>query len=331
MLNQKIVLSAFLAAAALPVCAQSSLQIYGRVNTTVEQQKLGGETVRGVFNNSSRIGFKGTEDLGQGLKAGFILESGFASDNGAGAATGGGLDFGRQSELFVQNDAGMLRLGNFTSESYFATADMVSMHNHDTGASSDALYAWFYRDTNKVAYRTPVVANTWVEVGYSFHEKQDTQKNVWDVAANYENGNLGLGLGLTDHGNDRQVAVRASYSIDQWTLGGYVQRVESGKHTSAEEKWANYRLAAAYSLGNSELHANVGYADRKGGRAATQWTLGANHNLSKRTKVYASYSRVNNSDNASYGYGANSTLETAAGGVTGKNFSALAIGVRHNF
>ena len=330
MLNQKLLFSAVLAAAALPVCAQSNLQIYGRVNTTIEQQKLGGETVRGVFNNSSRIGFKGAEDLGQGNKVGFILESGFASDNGAGSASGG-LDFGRQSELFVQGQAGMLRLGNFTSESYFATADMVSMHNHDTGASSDTLYAWFYRDTNKLAYRTPVMANTWVEVAYGFHEKQGSQKNMWDVAANYENGNLGLGLGLTDHGADRQMALRASYSIQQWTLGGYVQRVESAKHSSTEENWNNYRLAAAYSMGNTELHANVGYADRKAGKSATQWTLGANHHLSKRTKLYATYSRVNNGANADYGYGINSTLETAAGAATGQNFSALAIGVRHNF
>ena len=331
MLNKKIALSAVLAAAALPVMAQSNVQIYGRVNTTVEQQKLGGESVTGVFNNSSRIGFKGTEDLGAGLKAGFILESGFNSDTGAGA-NGEGLSFNRQSELFVAGNAGMLRLGTFTSESVFATADIVSMHNHDTGSSSDALYEWITRDENKIAYRTPVMANTWVEVGHAFHEKQGDNRNVWDLAANYDKGNLGLGLGFTDNGNDRQAAVRATYSMGQLVLAAYAQRVEMARDTAAEEKWNNYRVAAAYTMGATELHANVGYANRDEGKSAKQWTVGVNHNLSKRTKLYAYYTEVDNSSNGTYGYGFNDALKAAVGATNaGKDFSSVAVGIRHNF
>ena len=54
--------------------AQSSVTLYGRVNTTVERQEVGNVKTTGLFNNSSRFGFKGTEDLGGGLKAGFQLE-----------------------------------------------------------------------------------------------------------------------------------------------------------------------------------------------------------------------------------------------------------------
>lgn len=330
MLNQKLALSAVLAAAALPVCAQSTLQIYGRVNTTIEQQKLGGESMTGMFSNASRIGFKGAENLGRGLQAGFVLESGFASDDGAGSG-GAGIDFGRHSELFLQGTGGLLRLGNFTPESYSVTADMVSMHNHDTGASSDALYAWLSSDVNKIAYRAPVLPNAWVEVSHALHESTSGGKNMWDVAANYDFGDLGVGVGMIDYGDNRQVAVRASYSLNQLVLGGYVQRVEMDKGNASEEAWTNYRLAAAYTLGANELHANIGYADRKAGKSATQWTLAVNRHLSQRTKLYASYTKVHNGANASYGYGFNDRLQAAVGAHTGQDFSALAVGVRHNF
>ena len=116
--------------------AQSSVTLYGRVNTTVERQEVGNVKTTGLFDNNSRFGFKGTEDLGGGLKAGFQLESGFNSDTGASAAT----FFGRQSEVNLSGGFGTVRLGNFFPESYYATADYISMHNHDTGSSADALY-----------------------------------------------------------------------------------------------------------------------------------------------------------------------------------------------
>ena len=55
--------------------AQSSVTLYGRVNTTVERQEVGNVKTTGLFNNSSRFGFKGTEDLGGGLSALFAIES----------------------------------------------------------------------------------------------------------------------------------------------------------------------------------------------------------------------------------------------------------------
>ena len=143
------------AAAAAPAFAQSSVTIYGRLNETIENQKVGTGSAKWVEqNNSSRIGFKGTEDMGGGLKAGFQIEHGFAPDTGAANA----VFWGRRSEVNLGSSTfGTVRLGNMVSEAYYATADYVSMHNHDTGTSSDALYAYLSSNINKVAYRDRMV------------------------------------------------------------------------------------------------------------------------------------------------------------------------------
>ena len=300
--------------------AQSSVTLYGRVNTTFEHQKEGNVSKTGLFNNSSRFGFKGQEDLGGGLMAGFQLESGFDSSTGATSST----FFGRQSEVNLAGGFGMLRLGNFTSESYYATADFISNHNHDTGSSSDALYAYPARDANKIAYRAPSLGGATFEAGWAMHEQASGTggKNSLDLAANYEIGKLGLGAGYSKLDDQNQFAVRASYSTGPFVVGAYVQRDKNVFFANGGNR-TNVRLSGAYIMGVSEFHLNVGRAGKYSNvadSAATQYTVGYNYNLSKRTKIYTFYTRVNNNNNASYG------VATA-----GNDFSSFAMGVRHNF
>jgi len=320
------------------VFAQSSVTIYGRVNTTVERQKAGDVSTTGLFNNSSRWGIRGTEDLGGGLKAGFGLESGFNSDTGTGSAwthATTGMSFARQSEVNLSGGFGMVRLGNFVPESYYATADYVSMHNHDTGSSADALYqdpVWFggLSSKNKIGYRSPSIGGLVVDASVSLHEKDPTlryQKDGYDLAANYKTGPLHLGAGFSRVGADWQAALRALYTFGQFTVGGYYQR---SHQETVRLGWMNgnrnnFRLSGMYTLGASEFHANVGRANswsNVNDSDATQWTLGYNYNLSKRTKVYTYYTRVNNGNNASYHDNVKNT---------GDDFSSFALGVRHNF
>ena len=298
--------------------AQSSVTLYGRVNTTVERQEVGNVKTTGLFNNSSRFGFKGTEDLGGGLKAGFQLESGFNSDTGASATT----FFGRQSEVNLSGGFGAVRLGRFIAESYYATADYVSMHNHDTGSSSDAFYAYVMPDANKIAYRTPTFGGLTVDAAVALHEQAVGGKNAYDLAANYNLGALALGAGYSKQGDVNQFAVRALYTFGAFTVGGYVQRDEDAFVANGGKR-NTFRLAGAYNMGASEFHVNVGRAGEYknlNDSDSTQYTLGYNYNLSKRTKVYGYYTHVNNSRNASY-----------QSGVAGADFSSVAVGVRHNF
>ena len=66
----RLLLALLAVAGSSAVLAQSSVTLYGRVNTTVERQKAGDQTSTQMVNNSSRFGFRGVEDLGGGLKAG---------------------------------------------------------------------------------------------------------------------------------------------------------------------------------------------------------------------------------------------------------------------
>ena len=333
----RIALAALAVMGTTAAMAQSSVTLYGRINTTVENQKISGQSsVTGLVNNSSRWGVRGSEDLGGGLKAGFILESGFNSDTGAAAST----FFGRQSEVNLSGNFGMVRLGNFFPESYFASADYVSMHNHDTGPSSDALYidpVWFGKlgTGNKIAYRTPTMGGFWAEGSMSLHEKAagTNNKNGADLAANYNAGPLALGAGYSRADSNWQASLRALYTLGQFTFGGYYQRNHDNNFFGATSlgNRNNFRLSAMYALGASEFHVNVGHANswsKASDSGATQWTLGYNYNLSKRTKVYTYYTRINNQANANYtASGAISSLQSAAGA----DFSSFALGIRHNF
>ena len=276
MQKNHLLLALLAAVGASSAMAQSSVTLYGRVNTSVERQKDGDVTTTGMLNNASRIGFKGVEDLGGGLKAGFVLESGFDSSNGAGTGwpglpSGTGINFGRQSEVNLSGGFGMVRLGNFVPESYYATADFVSMHNHDTGSSSDALYydpVWFggLGTKNKVGYRSPSLGGLVIDAAVNLHEKAagTNEKNGFDLAANYNLGALALGAGYSYVNSNYQLGLRAAYTFGQFTVGGYYQRNKDDNQrvpTGAGTR-NNFRLAGMYTMGASEFHVNLGHANK---------------------------------------------------------------------
>jgi predicted porin len=344
----RVMLAVLAACGASAAMAQSSVNVYGRVNTTIEHQKIGSESKSVMNSNSSYLGFRGTEDLGNGLKAGFQLEGNFGSDNGA------GYNFQRHSEVNLSGNFGAVRLGKFNVGSYLATADYISMHNHDTGTSADALYAYVFPEGNQISYRSPEFGGFTAEFNYGFGEKgqrtdaaetaaylpgtglfrEGEHKGAFDAALNYNNGPLGLGLGYTqaktndvgDSLKEQQLGLRASYTINSLTLGAYYQYYKADADAFDTKRHA-YRLAAMYTMGASEFHANVGRAqaykgDLSGDKtAATQWTLGYNYNLSKRTKVYGYFTKINNGNDAAYGGVDN----------VGDNFRSIAVGVRHLF
>lgn len=347
--------------AVLAVCgtsaamAQSSVNLYGRVITSVENHKVGKTSTTGMAGGTSFFGLKGVEDLGGGLKAGFILESAFTSDNGSGTSTGStGLDFSRNSELNLSSGFGTLRLGAFDPASLLATTDAVSMHNHDTGVSADALHTVAGISKNKIAYVSPEFAGFVGEVQYAFGEKAGYKadgtgtdaetRNAWDLGLTYGIGALGLGFGYSNENfknnggfgakqSKDQYALRATYAIGDLTLAGYYQRAQDKTVNGENKKWNAYRLAAMYVLGASEFHANYGRLSNtktngvtQRNTKANQWTLAYNYNLSKRTKAYALYTNVSNAAAQTKG----SPMSTLTVGA-GQDVRAYGVGIRHLF
>jgi predicted porin len=313
-MKRSLLLAAMATLASSAALAQSTVTVYGRLNTSIERQTDFGvdESVWALQNNGSRIGFKGTEDLGGGLKAGFVLEHRFDIDTGA--STFGNSFWGGAgtSEVFLGGGFGTVRLGHFTSEAYFATSDATDLLNHGTGTSSDALYKYLGHDNNKIAYRAPAFGPVTAEIGVSLGEGV-TPNKVVDLAVNYAGGPLGVGFGYEKRSDvGSQFAVRGSYETGPFFVTGYVQRY---KDDVLSENQTIYRLSGMYTMGLAEFHLAYGAQGDLGpvDASAKQFTVGGNYNLSKRTKLFAFYNVVD---------------FDAPGALDPK---AIALGVRHNF
>jgi predicted porin len=113
-------------AAAGAASAQSSVTLFGIVDATVSHYSVSGGQHNTILTNSgynsSRLGFRGTEDLGGGMAASFWLEAGLNNDNGSngtsntnntlgGGTGGGGLTFGRRSTVSLSGGWGEVRIG----------------------------------------------------------------------------------------------------------------------------------------------------------------------------------------------------------------------------
>lgn len=332
-MNKTLIVAAISALAASSALAQSSVTVFGRLNTSAEYQKnIAVADKQSVLqNDASRLGFKGTEDLGGGLKANFYLEHRFNSDTGA--TTNPSAFWAGDSWVGISGGFGAVRMGRLTSAAYYATADYVSMHNHDTGTSEDKLYSYLSQNANTISYTTPTFGGFNLEVTQSAAEGPVKTNKVTNVAGNYDAGPLHLGLGYErqDGSKDNQFGLRALYEAGPFTFGGYYQRTDASKvyatRTAPLGKRDAFRLSAMYTLGASEFHLNAGVADdwsKLNNSKAQQYTVAYNYNLSKRTKVYVFYTKVDNGSAYSYfGY-------VSPTGVV-YDPSSLALGIRHNF
>jgi predicted porin len=351
----RLALATLTALASLSAHAEPNVTVYGRLNATFERVSVGsGGSRTEVVDNASRIGFKGTEDLGGGNAVIFQIESRVRVDGGDAVDLGS-----RDSFIGLKGSPGTLRLGRTLGPVYYATYDYISMHNHDSGHSSDALLsaatmgnstAAGGRMNNTIWYTSPTVSGFTVDVAYALLDEapqstasKQTPHHLGIVGA-YDQGPLHAALSYastqnttnlaTDpavrFNNDRAVTFGGAYNFQTFVLGALYERAT--KTTLSDEKNRNYfRVAAMLPIGAHEFHANLGVAGDYSGTSDTgakQYTLAYNYNLSKRTKLYAFYTKIDNdSTKTTGGGGAYSFLGTPAG----LDNSAIATGIRHNF
>lgn len=299
----------------------SAVTFYGRLDTALESTQTGHRRVHGLNSSDAYFGFKGVEALVQGLKAGFVLESAIQTDDGA--TSQAGSFFSNRSEVFLEGAFGTVRMGRFFNPSYYAVADRTSLHNEDYGISADALYAGVENAANRLGYKSPTRHGLTLESTVSFHERDAAHQghNAYDLAANYERGPWSFGAGYGAWADARQYAVRATWTQGDWTISGYHQRSQD-RVAGVQAKTQVSRAAVAYAMGAGELHANFGHANAPGQAEADQWTVGYNHHLSARTKLYAFYTVLQNR------HGAHFAAEDLAAGEDRKS---LSVGIRHHF
>jgi predicted porin len=338
-LNQKT-LCAMAATALLSgtAMAETGFTFYGRANVSVEQQKVGSQSDMVMVDNASRAGVRANRDLADGMSVGAVLEAGTNLTSGS---TKTDKLFAREASVALNGGFGQVKLGRMpASVAYFATADYVSNHNHDTGTSSDALYDFLATGSlsNAIGYASPKIGDLKLEAQYGLKKatgtgtSDTTAVNPIALAANYGMGPLQLGLGYESAHNPTttaavsasQVTARAYYSMGALGFGGYVQK-SSGTNFDRTA----YRLSAMYTMGQNEFHVNYGSAGNRASvanTAASQFTLAYNYNLDKQTKVYAMVTRVANKSAASYTPGGFATTNS-----NGQDLQSIGAGIRYNF
>lgn len=334
---KKLVNAAAGAGLMLSACAasaQSSVTIYGIVDAAFERATNGaGVGVSRLVSgqgSTSRLGFRGTEDLGGGLRAIFNLEMQLNTDTGLGSATGGGLQFNRQSWVGLAGNWGQVTFGRqFRPEA----RAVFGMDPFDAGsvASPPNTYAnTIFRADNAVIYETPRMAGFVGRVMYAFGENSGGVSGALDDlggSLQYYNGPIYVAYAYDSRrnatANDRRKwnTIGGSYDFGVAKLyGAYRTRKESV--AALDER--NYWLGVGVPIGALTLQGTVGGVNDRTAlnRDARGWSVGAEYLLSKRTDVYFRYANLRNDNGATFG------LDN---GVNGPQPKSFVTGLRHRF
>ncbi|MBK9441090.1 MAG: porin [Comamonadaceae bacterium] len=339
--------------------AQSSVTLYGLIDTYYANAKwdrgngvtapshavatgYAGTTqnlIQSGAVNGSRWGLKGSEDLGGGLKANFVLEAGINSDTGAGASA---LAFHRQASVGFSGGFGAVRLGRVPTYYYDTEGTWDGMFNSALSAAAVAFRTpsggdvsfeksnLVSRYDNSVRYDSPNFSGFSGSVQYGFTENKTTSVDAganWSLGATYAAGPLSAGL-------------------------AYQQQ----KATDTAETVSNTRLGASYDFGVAKLKASYGIAGNVGAvkdAKATEYQIAVDYPVSSALTVSANFARSSDSKELdpgesvrnAFGIGAAYTLSKRTflygGYVSGKKssngskddatISALAVGVQHRF
>ena len=342
---------ALAALAATASFAQSSVTIFGVADAAYTTAKTGGSTINALTSGNqatSRLGFRGEEDLGGGLKAGFWLEAQLNMDSGVGSATStnnqasglqasnGGFTFNRRSTVSLMGNFGEIRLGrDYTPQFWNLT---VFDPFGTVGVGTNAMLVGIagsqtaVRASNSIGYLSPNVS------GFQLQLQTYMGENKSDIAAPADK-KTGSGNGL-----------RATYDNGPLSLALASSSTDTGVGTT----WKANNLAGSYNLGVAKLMAQsstdkaTGAADIKGNLIGATVPMGAGtikfsqsqtkqgdnksdktaigyvYGLSKRTSLYATYASVKNTGAAKMALGGTT-------GAAGVSSTGMDLGVTHSF
>ncbi|SFB33177.1 Outer membrane protein (porin) [Collimonas sp. OK607] len=348
---------ALFGAAACPVMAQTTVAVSGVIDTGLSyvnhvgdgtQSKLSAvNSILGVSN----IGFRGKEDLGNGLNAIFNLQAGFNPTNGSQSATG--QLFSRNAYVGLDGGFGALTVGkqwNFNDDWLVGN---VFLGGYNSGAvfkfsEFDAVSEIY---NNIIKYVTPTVKGLKAGLMYSAGEVADNTSagSVYNAAVQYTQGPFYFAL-TYDNEKDGAATNNTGNTYKLITLGGsytfglarvrlgYANSHIGGPGTFQSISSLGARKANAVELGLDYIVTPVFTASadvlyRKNTTLSNNskvYRLLGVYSLSKRTSLIANLAYLNNADGASETL-VNADSGAVGGGFANQNQTEVTLGIRHTF
>lgn len=369
-MNKKLIALAVAGALTAPMAAQAEATVYGKIHVSVENidndcsapadtqfvtYTCADSSSMGVSSNSSRLGFKGSEDLGGGLTAVWQMENSVSVTEGSTFANTRnsflGLAGGFGTVLAGRHDTPYKMLGRKVEMFGDTIGDYRTISNNSGHEA---------RTPNTIAYVSPNMSGLTAILAYVTDVAGDGSDNndndAYSMSLAYDNGPLMVGVahqaissdafGGTDDATATRVA--GSYTMGSLKLAlNYMQ--EQANWGGADNDRDIWGIGAAYKMGNNTLKAQYYTMDELDSAADTEadkWALGVYHAMSKKTSVYAVYSQVNNGDAQGLivdgsGHGDSGLAPTVTRtpvigasttqGSVGNSPSAFAVGMIHKF
>jgi predicted porin len=333
-MKKHLLAAAVATAIAAPAMAQN-VSVYGIIDTAIQSYDAGTTSVTrsadGVLA-SSRLGFKGTEDLGGGLKASFTLEQSVTP------STGSGTGYSRGAWVELSGKFGAVRAGqgdtttNQDIDSKVSQAGNLALRPKVATSSSVSNGELGGDQNNVFRYTLPKVNGLTVELGYMSNASSDTadgNDTITDIYLAYDVAGVKLHAGkATLDGTDKKSSTNFGASYDAgFASFGYTVGTHDANIASGNIK--NSVLSAKMPLGNG-LSAHAVYASAQiNGTANTDssgYTFAVTKALSKRTTVYGAYTKTDVGSAAYF-----TMTGTTAGTAVGQNHNALTLGVAHSF
>ena len=338
---KKLAIAAALSAMATVASAQN-VSVYGVIDTGIQNYNTGAASLTRVTDGilaTSRLGFRGTEDLGGGLRAGFVLEGKVVPSAGTvGSTASTGQTFDRESSVFVAGNFGEIRAGKMD----LSAAEGVDTLVH-TGINLTIVHATngtgveLGTDTsNTVRYTTPKIGNFSAQVGRSTNANgstTDAGTELTGYSVTYDDGKLKLIAGQVKLAAATTVAERdftaygAAYDFGVASVGA--SYASGDVSTTGDIKSTVKQASVKVPLG-AGLAAHGVYAITKDGTQASAgegkgYTVAVTKALSKRTTVYAAYTAVTNETNATM------AMAGTTAGTAGLDPRATTVGISHVF
>ena len=358
-MKKSLISIAILGAMSSAAFAQSNVTIYGIVDAGLVSERGGiagtAQKLTSGVASASRLGFKGTEDLGGGLSAIFNLEAGFRADTGALDNTNNQL-FNRQSFVGLSSkEAGTLTLGRQYTP-YYETlrdvADPFALGLAGTARNLFPVQGDQTRTSNSVVYQTPSFQGFKGEVSYTLGEQAGnvTTGREYGLFVEYANGPLNARVAYNARNNDTATVTTNTMGRNTLVAANYDFGVAKAYFAYGRDKGMNSAalgnnvaftvvpVAASQDSTDLLVGATVPVTGTAGtvmasfirkndkeafNRDADQWAIGYTYALSKRTSTYVAYAKIKNKNGASYTVGNNSEAGTGD--------KAFNLGLKHSF